>query len=726
MIQSSPHEKPCWVQSVVLASVCAVVVGLFALMAAESVTELTGWSAADNHYNLLVRGFQHGQLSLDKPAPPQLATLPDAYDPVANERYRIGCGLHDMSYYRGKMYLYFGVTPALLLFWPWAALTGHYLFHHHAVAIFCAVGFLATAGMLRSVWRRYFPEIGIATVAAGLLALGLAAGVPILLQRAEFWEVAVSCGYALGMLALAAIWWALVDPKRRAWWLAAASLALGLAVGARPFLLLETPILLVPMAAEWNQPAGARRRISWRLLVAAAVPLVLCGLGLMLYNDLRFDSPFEFGQRYQLAGDRQDNIRHFSLNYLWFNFCVYFLEPVRWTGEFPFAGDIATPVLPAGHAPIEDPFGILTNIPIVWFALAAPLAWWNRAAEARSVLRGFLLAAAILFGTCAAVLSLFYGNCSRYESEFLPALVLLAVVGIFAVERVLAPCPRWRRAARAAWVVLLVFSIGFNLLAGVDHYAVQRCRLGNQLDTAGRFPEAIQQYEATLRVKRNYVEAHSSYGNVLRQVGRLPEAIEECRAALRLNPNYARAHNNLANALLDSGRTDEAVEHYREAIRLMPDDAKLHYNLGNAWLKSGRTPEAIREYEKALQINPRDHESHYNLGNTLLGARQIPAAIAHFQAAIEIRPDYVEARNNLGNALLQLGRTKEAIDQLEEAVSIRPDYAEARNSLGAALWHVGRQQDAIAQFAAALRLKPDFAEARQNLQNILARLPASQ
>jgi tetratricopeptide (TPR) repeat protein len=723
MIECAPNEESRVVRSVVLAAVCALVVALFAWMAAASVTELTGWSAADNHYNLLVRGFQHGQLSLAKAAPAQLAKLPDPYDPVANERYRLGFGLHDMSYYQGKLYLYFGVTPALLLFWPWAALTGHYLFHHHAVAVFCAAGFLATAAVLRGLWLRYFPEVGVAIVAACLLALGLAAGVPVLLQRAEFWEVAVSCGYALGMLALGAVWRALIDPGRRACWLAAGSLALGLAVGARPFLLLGAPILLVPVAVGWTEPAGTDRRVPWRLLAAAVVPMMLCGVGLMLYNQLRFDSPFEFGQRYQLAGDRQDNIRHFSPDFLWFNFCVYFLEPVRWTRAFPFVREIATPALPAGHADVEDPYGILTNVPIVWFALAAPLALWNRTGEARSILRGFLLAVAFLFGSSAVVLSLFYGNCSRYESEFLPMLVLLAAVGILAVERLLARRARWGFAARVVWIVLLIFSIGFNLLEGFDHYAVQRCRLGNQLDLAERFPEAIRQYEAALRVKRDFVEAHSSYGNVLRQVGRFPEAIEECRAALRLDPDYARAHNNLANALLDTGRLDEAVEHYQEAIRLMPKDPKVHYNLGNAWLKAGRNPDAIREYETALQINPIDEEAHYNLGNTLFGAGQVAAAIVQYQAAVRDKPDYVEARNNLGNALLQLERTKEAIAELEEAVRIKPDYAEGRNSLGAALYHAGRTQEAIAEFAAALRIKPDFVEARRNLEQMLRGLP---
>jgi hypothetical protein len=155
----------------------------------------------------------------------------------------------DMSYYKGRLYLYFGVTPALILFWPFTALTGHYLFHRQAVVIFCAIGFLASVGLLRALWQRYFAEVSVWVVAACALALGLATGVPMLLSRSDVWEVPVSCGYMLAMLALGAIWCALHEPERRCRWLAAASLAYGLAVGARPNLLFGAIILLVPGAA---------------------------------------------------------------------------------------------------------------------------------------------------------------------------------------------------------------------------------------------------------------------------------------------------------------------------------------------------------------------------------------------------------------------------------------------------------------------------------------------
>jgi Flp pilus assembly protein TadD len=623
-----------------MGTVGALVVASYAWMAATNETEWSQSTPADEAYNLLVEGFQNGHLSLQKDAPPAFQQLADPYDPAASAPYRaMPSGMHDLSYYRGRLYLYFGVTPALLLFGPWTTLTGHFLFHRTAVAIFCAVGFLASVALLRAMGRRYFADISIAVVAAGALALGLIAGAPILLQRAEVWEVPISCGYALTMLALVAIWRFLHDPGKPGWWLGAAGLAMGLAVGARPSLLFATVILAVPLARTWKpSPQAGSRRPLWGLLAAALLPLVLCGLGLMLYNGLRFASPLEFGQSYQLAGDRQDIARHFSPQYLWFNFCVYFLEPVQWSRHFPFVGEIAAPGLPPGHAPLEDPFGVLTNLPVLWLALAAPLAWRGRPAEERSVLRGFVVAIALLCGICAFVLCLFYGNCSRYEMEFLPPLVLLAVIGILGVERTLASRPGWRLAARIVWGLALTFSVAFSLLASVQRHAEQRYRLGNLLFASNRVPEAIVQYEA----------------------------------ALRAQPVFADAATNLGNALLHSGRVPEAIGHYEEALKIKPD-ALAHYNLGNALSQTGHLREAIPHYEEAVRLKPEYVNAHYNLANVLVQTGQLAEAAVCYREAVRLQPDYAEAHYNLGNVLALLGRNAEATEHYREAVRLKPE-----------------------------------------------------
>jgi tetratricopeptide (TPR) repeat protein len=409
------------------------------------------------------------------------------------------------------------------------------------------------------------------------------------------------------MLALAAIWKALHERKRRCLWLAVASAAYGLAVGARPNLLFGAAILLVPVAQAWRE-----RRKVWAPLLAATGPIMLIGLGLMLYNSLRFDSPFEFGVRYQLAVDRQLTREFFNLQYLWFNFRVYFLAPARWSGRFPFVHDITVPPLPAAHLGVEHAFGVLTNIPLVWLALAVPLAWRSRSAEARSSLCGLLVAVALLFCIGALTLGLFYYTAGRYEVEFLPALVLLAVIGMLSLERALAPTsesgqacrPFWRRVVRWGWGLLLAFSVAFNLFASVERCAEAHNNLGGVLYQAGQREEAMAQYEQALRLKPDFAAAHYNLGVGLARTGRLQEAIGHYEDALRINPDYAEAHYNLGVALIRLGRAQEAIGHWEQAVRIRPDFVEARYNWGVALEKLGRRPEAIEQYEQALKLRP--------------------------------------------------------------------------------------------------------------------------
>jgi tetratricopeptide (TPR) repeat protein len=683
-----------WAPWVVLGAVCALVVGLFAWSARPGWLEIRTWQADDAYYNLLVRGFRAGQLHLKAEVPAGFAQLADPYDSTANAGYRVADGhpLWDLSFYRGKLYFYFGVTPALVLFWPYAALTGHYLGHEEAVVVFSATGFLASVGLLCLLWRRYFSELGLGVVIAGTLALGLAGLTPINLARANVYEVAISCGYALTMLSLLALWAACHRPNQRGRWLAAASLIYGLAIGARPNLLFGAVMLLVPVALAWRQgrmqkkEGGSQRSeegatqqatrppsavwLRWTgnlaqlqianrkpqilaSLLAATGPITCIGLGLMLYNQLRFDNPFEFGVRYQLAGvgSAPSGYVSWSPHFFGFNSWVYFLGPARWVTRFPFVRDINLPPLPAGYGHVDHPFGMLTNIPLVWLGLAAPLAWRSRTADVRCVLRWFLAAVALIFATSALTLGFFRAAAERYEWEFCPALVLLAIVGVLGLERAWADRQAWRRAARWTWSLLLAFSLAFNLLASA----------------------------------LNHAEYHVKLGGLLVQRGQINEAIAHCQKALALQPDNAGSHVILGDARFNQGQTDQAIDQYQEALRLKPDLAEAHNGLGVALDKQGRTDEAVR----------------------------------HLQEAIRLIPDHANARYNLGVAFYQQGRIDEAIRQFQEVLHLRPDHAGAHNNLGTALGQRGQTDEAIRQFQEALRLKPDYAEARRNLEVVL-------
>ena len=225
---------------------------------------------------------------------------------------------------------------------------------------------------------------------------------------------------------------------------------------------------------------------------------------------------------------------------------------------------------------------------------------------------GLLVAVALLFCIGALTLGLFYYTAGRYEVEFLPALVLLAVIGMLSLERALAPTsesgqacrPFWRRVVRWGWGLLLAFSVAFNLFASVERCAEAHNNLGGVLYQAGQREEAMAQYEQALRLKPDFAAAHYNLGVGLARTGRLQEAIGHYEDALRINPDYAEAHYNLGVALIRLGRAQEAIGHWEQAVRIRPDFVEARYNWGVALEKLGRRPEAIEQYEQALKLRP--------------------------------------------------------------------------------------------------------------------------
>ena len=223
--------------------------------------------------------------------------------------------------------------------------------------------------------------------------------------------------------------------------------------------------------------------------------------------------------------------------------------------------------------------------------------------------------------------------------------------------------------------------------------------LGVALADEGRFPEAIQQYQAALQIEPDAANVQTDYGNALAKSGRIPEAIAHYQAALRALPESPIAHNDLANALAATpGSMPEAIAEYQTALRLKPDYAEARNNLA--------------------QVESNGAGMQYNMGVDLARSGEPEAAIPHFEEALRLRPDYVDAHNNLGVALAGAGRVQEAISHFEAALRIDPNSADAHVNLGIALSGIpGRMPEAIRHFEAALRIRPD-PEIRQMLDRL--------
>jgi tetratricopeptide (TPR) repeat protein len=78
------------------------------------------------------------------------------------------------------------------------------------------------------------------------------------------------------------------------------------------------------------------------------------------------------------------------------------------------------------------------------------------------------------------------------------------------------------------------------------------------------------------------------------------EAIQQYQAALKINPGSARAHYNLGNAFLQKGNTSEAIAHFEKSLVIEPAQPPAQNNL--AWLLSTCPEATLRNGRRAVEL----------------------------------------------------------------------------------------------------------------------------
>jgi hypothetical protein len=413
---------PTWIlKHKALVAFCALVGAYYLWTIWTSGSPLALNQNRSDYYNLLSDGFLGGHLHLLVKPDPNLLALPNPYDPAASQ----GLRLHDMSLYHDKYYLYWGPTPALLLYIPFRLLPLGDMPDTLAVFIFAFVGFCFSIACLRALAERFVPDAPRWMLATAAVALAFGNALPFTLRRVAVYEVAITAGFCLSFIALYLVITGLRDGVRLRR-LVAASLFVGLAVGARPPMVVWAFGLVVLAAVLYRRTPD--RRPGLQTVGALLGPAMAIGFLLLLYNTLRFGSPMEFGQKYQLAGydpaTRQGN----QLSYIPPGAWYYLLSRPHLTLGFPFIHLAPPPASYPFEAPVEYDglefvSGLLPSAPFVAFALVAPV-----------VLRGMarrVVLALISVGLLIIMLISFalWGATMRYEVDFASVLLIAAALG---------------------------------------------------------------------------------------------------------------------------------------------------------------------------------------------------------------------------------------------------------------------------------------------------------
>jgi tetratricopeptide (TPR) repeat protein len=103
------------------------------------------------------------------------------------------------------------------------------------------------------------------------------------------------------------------------------------------------------------------------------------------------------------------------------------------------------------------------------------------------------------------------------------------------------------------------------------------------------------------------VTAIYNKGVALMHEKKFAAAIADFEAAVKAKPDFAEAHNNLAYCLRSEGpaKYQEALDHYNKAIQLNPNLAQAYEYRGVLFMKMNRRGDAEKDLAKLKQLDPK-------------------------------------------------------------------------------------------------------------------------
>ncbi len=288
----------------------AAVVITFVKMDNYSITDIMKCSMGNQMTQELVEAFENGSTSLLEKPSEELNSFDTPYTGDARDK----SGLEyqwDHVYFNGEYYSYYGIAPVVLLFLPYHKLTGYYFPDSMAVLLFALIGIIGLTKLYREFLKKLFPKTPTGIAIAGLIIIQVVSGIWFSIGRPEFYEIAMSAGFAT--LTWAVYFMLSADiigtEKPSLTRTAVSSLLFAVAVLCRPTLVLYCitagafMLLALPRAAGTGKKGRKEQEGSrkFRYLLCALLPMVCIGAVQMWYNYDRFGSPFEFGIQYSLT-----------------------------------------------------------------------------------------------------------------------------------------------------------------------------------------------------------------------------------------------------------------------------------------------------------------------------------------------------------------------------------------------------------------------------------------
>lgn len=287
-----------------------------------------------HQYEKLAEAFSNGHLYLSDPVSDTLKNMKNPYDSDKRSELMNQSGdtfMWDHAYYNGKYYVYFGVLPVLVAYYPYYIVTNSHLSNYIVNFIMCSLTALSMLMLMYQICKKYFQKTPLIIYLLLSTLLVYSSGLLYIAKRPDFYFIPIIFSLFLVMTGLSLWISSLNCTKNSNLKMSLGSLSMALVALARPQFLVVS-FLIFPLFYE-KIISEKKDRIKNILLLI--VPYLVVAIFAMAYNYLRFGSVLDFGANYNLTTNDMTK-RGFVFDRTFLGIICYLFLPTTINTVFPF------------------------------------------------------------------------------------------------------------------------------------------------------------------------------------------------------------------------------------------------------------------------------------------------------------------------------------------------------------------------------------------------------
>jgi tetratricopeptide (TPR) repeat protein len=215
-------------------------------------------------------------------------------------------------------------------------------------------------------------------------------------------------------------------------------------------------------------------------------------------------------------------------------------------------------------------------------------------------------------------------------------------------------------------------------------------KLGDVNVQLRRFGNAVESYEAYIRLDDQSPTIFYKLATAARGDGRLTRAVSALQQAIKLNPNFHEAHYVLGLCLKDREQIAEARNAFERAITIAPAFIPAREELADIYRLQDRTRDELEQLEALFALDPAKAERLIAVGLAHMRAGNRERAIVTLSRAAELFPETPGVLAAVGQVWLDAAEEGGDPSDLRKALEALGPVATATNASSETLGHYGR------------------------------------